>query len=97
MGAGVKTKVFPRTQRIIIVMDDIAELCASIDRERIQRARRSSVEQKVLNGGRLFDAVRVRMISGIRWQFPEYDETQVEAEFRRRLRLSRRLELLHVE
>jgi len=73
-------------------MDDIAALALSIERDRIRRARMRTAEQKLLDGGELFDDVRERMIWGIKSDFPGFDEEQILKEFRRRLALSRRLE-----
>jgi len=72
--------------------DGIAELAGELDADRIRRARMTPIEQKLLAGGELFDAVRQRMIWGIRSQFPEYDESQVYTEYMRRLDISRKLE-----
>jgi hypothetical protein len=72
--------------------DRIPDMAATLYRERVRRARLMSPEQKILSGGDLFDAVRERMIVGIRSQFPHFSEEQVQAEYLRRLSLSRRLE-----
>ena len=61
---------------------------------RVKRARQRPIAEKALDGGRLFSDVCERMRWGIRAQFPHYDEEQVKAELRRRLRLSRKLETL---
>jgi hypothetical protein len=61
-------------------------------RERVERARRMSDEQKLLAGPRLFDfACRVSR-DGIRAQFPLATEEEVEQLLRERLALGRRLE-----
>ena len=52
------------------------------------------VEEKLCAGGDLFDDVCERMRDGIRWQFPDADETQVEKILRERLDIARRLERL---
>ncbi len=72
--------------------DGIPELCDALYRQRVLRARLKPVNEKILLGGALFDAVSERMKWGIRGQFPEFDDSQVHMEFVRRLRLSRRLE-----
>ena len=66
-------------------------LQASIQRSKVERARSTSGE-KLLEGARLFDMVRQRMLSGIRAQFPSWDEQMAETEFRRRLDMQRRRE-----
>jgi len=73
-------------------MEDIAALALEIERDRIRRARKRTVEQKLLGGGDLFDEVRQRMIWGIKSDFPHFDEQQVLQELRRQLAISRRLE-----
>ena len=61
-------------------------------RETVARARRMTVEEKLVLGGTLFDEMCERMRDGIRWQFPDASDERVEAILRARLDLARRLE-----
>ena len=72
-------------------MESIKELADDIYRERVLRARRTPIEQKVLAGAELFDFACQFTRAGIRAQNPEADEPQVEAILRERLALARRL------
>lgn len=56
------------------------------------RARERSMGEKFLDGPRLFEAGCTLMRNGIRWQFPEFSEQQVEAELRRRLAIRRKID-----
>ena len=56
------------------------------------RARRRSGGTKMLDGPRLFADGCALMRSGIRWQFPEFSDQQVEAELRRRLAIRRKID-----
>jgi hypothetical protein len=73
-------------------MNEIAQLALSIERDRIRRARKRSIEQKLLAGGELFEGACERMTWGIRHQFPHFNDAQVFLELQRRLDISRRLE-----
>ncbi|MBY0527877.1 MAG: hypothetical protein K2R98_31055 [Gemmataceae bacterium] len=73
-------------------MEPTQELVDSIYRERVLRARRMSFEEKFLAGAELFEEVCQRMADGIRFQFPDADETQVRDILHQRLQLLRRLE-----
>jgi len=70
----------------------IRELAASIDREKIERARRQSPEEKFFDGPRLFDWACRLMADGIRMQFPHADDTEVNRRVRERLEIMKRLE-----
>jgi len=70
------------------------ELVDELFREKVHRARRMSIEERVRAAGDLFDEVCDRMRDGIRWQFPDADEARVEAILRERLEIARRLERL---
>ena len=59
---------------------------------RVARARRTPIGQKIMDGPRLFDLTCERMRDGIRHEFPDFDEHQVERELRRRLRIKRRID-----
>lgn len=60
--------------------------------EKIRRARETPMDQKILDGPRLFDANCQIMRSGIRAQFPDFSDEQVEQELRRRLAIARRID-----
>ena len=66
----------------------------AISSDKVQQARRMSVEEKLRAGGDLFDEVCERMRDGIRWQFPDADEERIEEILRERLDIARRLERL---
>ena len=60
--------------------------------DKVRRARQTPMDQKMLDGARLFDLNRQIMLSGIRAQFPDFDEERVEKEFDRRLAIARRID-----
>ena len=62
--------------------------------DKVRAARRMSLEEKLRAAGELFDDVCERMREGIRWQFPNADDAQVEGILRERLDIARRLERL---
>jgi hypothetical protein len=73
-------------------MEPIKELADEIYRERVLRARRTPIEQKLWAGAQLFeDACRVTC-DGIRHQNPGIDDAEVQRILRDRLALARRLE-----
>ncbi len=59
-------------------MNRIAELASCIDEEKAQRARDTSVEEKLLDGPRLFRAACEQMRAGIRITHPGASEEQIE-------------------
>ena len=67
------------------------QLMEEIYLDKALRAGRRSIGDKMLDGPRLFDDCCRLMRSGIRFQFPDYTEEQVEVEFRRRLEIGRRI------
>ncbi len=71
---------------------EIDALKQSIQLSRIERAKAMPRDVKLLEGARLFDMARARMLDGIRNQFPAWTEEQVCQEFRRRLDIQRRRE-----
>ena len=73
-------------------MEPTKHLADAIYWERVQKARRMSPEDKLLGGARLFDRACRIMVAGIRSQFPDADECQVQEILRERLALARRLE-----
>lgn len=59
---------------------------------KVLRARQRTPGEKMLDGPRLFAVGCLMMRNGIRWQFPDYTEEQVEAELVRRLAIRRRID-----
>ena len=66
-------------------------LMDSIFIDKALRARQRSISEKILDGPELFENCCVLMRSGIRFQFPDYTDEQVEQEMRRRLSIQRRI------
>ncbi len=60
--------------------------------DKAERARRMSFESKFLAGPQLFDMACRLMRDGIRMQFPEADDAEVERHFQERMEIYRRLE-----
>lgn len=60
--------------------------------DKVLRARRRSISEKILDGPRLFESACAMMRNGIRAQFPDLGEEQVELELRRRLEIKRRID-----
>jgi hypothetical protein len=60
--------------------------------EEVEDARKQSFAQKFLAGAELFDYACEVSKSGIRAQYPHFDEEQVLAELRRRIALGMKLE-----
>ncbi len=59
---------------------------------KVARARRTPIGDKILEGPRLFDLTCQRMRDGIRHEFPDFDDHQIEQELRRRLRIKRKID-----
>ena len=68
------------------------ELIDELFRGKVRAARRMTPEDKLAVGGELFDDVCDRMRSGIRAQYPNLDDDEVEEKLRQRLDIARRLE-----
>jgi len=73
-------------------MEPAKELIDAVDRDRIERARRMSMEEKLLLGPRLFESICRRMTDGIRDEYPDATEDEVRRLLKRRLAVARRLE-----
>jgi hypothetical protein len=73
-------------------MEPTEELIDSLYRERVLRARRTPLDEKLLDGPRLFARSCRIMADGIRNQYPDADEQRVQEILRERLALLRRLE-----
>ncbi len=74
------------------MMQNDADLIHAIYREKLERARRMSADEKLNAGVELFEMGIELMRDGIRDQFPELAAEVVEAEIDRRLARSRTLE-----
>ena len=75
-------------------MEPTRELVDSIYQERVLRARRTPLDQKLLLGPDLFAEVCQRMADGIRNENPNADEQRVQELVGARLDLLERLRLL---
>lgn len=73
-------------------MEPTQDLIGSIDRDRIARARRESIEQKMWEGPKLFEGVVERMKMGIRLQFPDASDSEVLDILWQRLRRLRQVQ-----
>jgi hypothetical protein len=73
-------------------MEPIKELAEAIYRERVLRARRTPIEQKLLAGAELFEWACQVTCDGIRDQNPGIDQSEVQRILRDRLAMVRRLE-----
>ncbi len=73
-------------------MQPTKELIDALYWERVERARRMSPGEKLLDGARLFDWACSITAAGIRAQFPEADQRRVREILAERLALARRLE-----
>lgn len=72
--------------------DSIRAEADAIYRERVERARATPPEVKLIEGFRLFDRACGLMRDGIRHQFPNASPEQVEEILQRRLDIARRLQ-----
>ena len=59
-------------------MDEIAAMVREIERGKVARARAASIEEKLLDGPRLFATACEAARAGIRIHYPDADESQVE-------------------
>ncbi|NNE90812.1 MAG: hypothetical protein HKN23_04125 [Verrucomicrobiales bacterium] len=67
--------------------DSIRELADEIYREKVLRARKMSVAERFDEGIALFEELALPMMkAGIRHQFPDADDADVESILRKRLR-----------
>lgn len=72
-------------------MQPTKELIDQLYRERVLRARRMPMDLKFALGAQLFEQSCRLMVEGIRNQFPDANESQVQEIFRTRLRRLRQL------
>jgi hypothetical protein len=70
---------------------EIKALQDSIFLSKVARARRTPINERLADGPLLFDECCQIMRAGIRGQFPDFTEEQVDSEFRRRLAIGKRL------
>lgn len=73
------------------VDDATTKLMDSIFIEKIRRARQTPMDEKILDGARLFDMNCRIARDGIRSRFPEFNDEQVEHELDRQLAVARRI------
>jgi hypothetical protein len=73
------------------------ELIANLHRDKLDRARRMSPEEKFTAGPRLFSYACQITLAGIRAQFPGIDEAAARAILRERLAWQRRREEQEIE
>jgi hypothetical protein len=81
-----------RGRRRLRSMEPTKELIDDIYRERVLRARKTPIEQKIAAGGELFEGVCERMADGLRHENPGADDATIQELLRCRLALLRRLE-----
>lgn len=73
-------------------MKPTLEMIEDIERRRLQRAREMSGEFKMRAGSQLFETACRIMRDGIRYQFPDADEAEVERQLLRRLEFGKLIE-----
>ncbi len=73
---------------------EYAALQGEIYRSRVLRARRESIEDKLLAGQELFEAACEITLAGIRHQNPGISEERAREILRNRLKLGRKLEAI---
>ena len=67
-------------------------LIDSVFRDKVRRARETPMEERILDGPRLFD-LNCQIIKGaIRSLFPAFSDEQVEQEYFRRLQIARAID-----
>lgn len=64
----------------------------SIERDRVQRARRMSVEQRLIQGTELFEYACEASLAGLRAQFPDASADELHRRLRQRLTRARTIE-----
>ena len=71
---------------------DIKSIQESVLRTKVVRARRTPMDEKILDGPRLFDQACEVMRGGIRSENPDFTKEQVEHELHRRLAIAKRID-----
>lgn len=72
--------------------EEIRQLAEDIFREKVLRARRTPVDQRIEQGPQLFDWAVRQTLDGIRHRYPDADENRVRAILAKRMRIKRRLD-----
>jgi hypothetical protein len=75
-----------------MIVSPTPELIDALFRDKIEQARATPPEEKLLDGPRLFDYACEIAKAGIRMQHPDVSEDEVERLLIKRLELARRLE-----
>lgn len=71
---------------------DLQALAAAIERDRHLRARRMTVEQRLIQGAALFDYACETALTGLRAQFPTATNAELQVRLRHTLTRARELE-----
>ena len=72
--------------RIVVdTPNEFQPLMDDIFREKVRRARLQSPESKLVAGLDLFEESLVRIRGGVRAQFPDFSDEEIETEVRRRI------------
>ncbi len=80
------------TRPTMPVAPDIKALQDSIFWSKVERAKQTPLEEKFLDGPRLFDEMSRWTKACIRGEHPEFTDEQVQQEFLRRLAIRKRLD-----
>ena len=67
-------------------------LADAIEQDRFVRARRMTLEQRLVQGTELFDYACQASLAGLRAQFPTATEAELQEHLRQRIRRARELE-----
>ncbi len=73
-------------------MQPIAQLADELFLNKVRRARAADPAEKLMDGAKLFDFVCRIMSDGIRNQFPQADDEEVQHRLIERVTIARRLE-----
>ena len=73
-------------------MEPTNELIDALFLDKVRAAREMAPGEKLMLGPILFDVVCRRMVAGIRYQFPDADDTRIHEILLRRLRIARQIE-----
>ena len=76
--------------------ESLQKLMDDIDRERVERARTTPYSEKFLAGFQLFQRAIALMTAGVRAQFPNADENEIQRIVDERLELTRDADELHI-
>jgi hypothetical protein len=82
----------PSRQFQVRAADDSQAMMDAIFREKVRRARQIPPSEKLFSGLELFEEVEARMRAGVRQQFPEASEEEVERRLRQRFARLRQIE-----